>query len=59
MDESLIFVKTNKIQTSKIIIEGKGYGMLSLGFEYEGNIIPDDMYLYVFVKDKQIVKKET
>ena len=34
-NENLIFVKTNEIQIPKIIIEGKGYGMISLGYEYE------------------------
>ena len=37
-DESLVFVKTNDIQIDKIIIEGKGYGMLSVGYEYEDSM---------------------
>jgi len=36
-DESFVFVKTNKITIPKIIIEGQGYGMVSMGFEYEDN----------------------
>ncbi len=34
-DESLVFVKTNQITIPKIIVTGTGYGMFSLGYEYE------------------------
>lgn len=34
-DESLVFVKTNKIHSPKIIMSGQGYGLLSFGYEYE------------------------
>lgn len=34
-DESLVLVKSNKINVPKFMISGKGYGMVSIGFEYE------------------------
>jgi len=37
-DESFVFVKSNQITIPKIIIDGQGYGMVSMGFEYEDSV---------------------
>ena len=34
-DESLVFVESNEIRVPKLIIRGKGHGLVSIGFEYK------------------------
>ncbi|MCE2507548.1 MAG: hypothetical protein J4F36_13995 [Nitrosopumilaceae archaeon] len=37
-DESLVFVKTSTISIPKFIVQGKGYGMVSIGFKYKDTV---------------------
>ena len=59
-DESLVFVKTNQITIPKIIVTGIGYGMFSLGYEYEdtmGNSYKSELAnLSINIEEKQTLQ---
>lgn len=59
-DESLIFVKTNKIAIPKVVVSGKGFGMLSMGYEYQdtmGNSYKSKLAnLSISIEEKQTLQ---
>jgi len=59
-DESLVFVKTNQITSPQIKVAGVGYGMLSMGFEYEdamGNSYKSPLAnLSISINEKQVLQ---
>ncbi|MEX0862741.1 hypothetical protein [Nitrosopumilus sp.] len=59
-DESLVFVKTNQISIPKVIVTGVGYGMFSIGFEYEdalGNSYKSELAtLSINIEEKQTLQ---